>query len=85
MIFGINPASTDAHTKYVNQKDFNFPLLSDPEREAANKYHALKDNEKGIQRTVYIISKEGKIIFAERGMPFDDKLLEVIRSARSIQ
>ncbi len=78
-ILGVNPASPEAHTRYVNKKNFNFPLLSDPDRAVTGSYNALKDNMKGIKRTVYIIDKDGKIRFAERGMPADEVLLEAIR------
>ncbi|MCP4725296.1 MAG: redoxin domain-containing protein [bacterium] len=78
-IFGINPASPEAHTNYIEKKEFNFPLLSDPDRYVTNMYNALKDNGKSVQRTVYILDRSGMIRFAERGMPSDDKLLETIR------
>ncbi len=52
--FGVNPASVDSHRGYVDKMQFNFPLLSDPERTIATAYHALKDDGRGIQRTVYV-------------------------------
>ena len=39
--FGVNPASVDAHRKYVEKMKFNFPLLSDPDRGIAQAYHAV--------------------------------------------
>ena len=50
--FGVNPAGVDSHHTYVEKMDFNFPLLSDPERTIARAYAALKDDGKGIQRTM---------------------------------
>ena len=79
-IFGVNPASVEAHKKYKNSKEFNFHLLSDNMRKTVHDYEALKENGSSILRTVYIIDKEGKIRFAERGMPDDAKLLEAISS-----
>lgn len=78
MIFGVNPSSVESHEKYCVKKSFNFNLISDSDRKIAKDYNALKDNAKGILRTVYIINKNGEIIFAERGMPSDDELLDAV-------
>jgi peroxiredoxin Q/BCP len=67
--FGVNPASVDSHQGYVEKFRFNFPLLSDPERAIAEAYRALKDDGKGIQRTVYVIGRDGTVRFAQRGAP----------------
>jgi peroxiredoxin Q/BCP len=67
--FGVNPASIESHKGYVDKFQFNFPLLSDPDRAIAGAYHALKDDGRGIQRTVYVIGKDGTIRFAQRGTP----------------
>jgi len=78
-VYAINPASPEAHRKYVDQKDFNFKILSDAEREAAAQYRALKENGKSIERSVYVIDKAGKIAFARRGMPADKDILASIK------
>src|SRR6267378_4094146 len=64
--FGVNPASVDSHRGYVEKMQFNFPLLSDPERTIAAAYNALKEDGKGIQRTVYGIGRAGaKLLLAD--------------------
>lgn len=72
---GVNPASVDSHQGYVEKMKFNFPLLSDPERAIAGAYHALKEDGKGIQRTVYVIGSDGKVRFAQRGAPPVDDIV----------
>lgn len=72
---GVNPASVDSHQSYVEKMKFNFPLLSDAERAIAGAYHALKDDGKGIQRTVYVIGSDGKVRFAQRGAPPVDDIV----------
>ena len=72
---GVNPASVDSHKSYVDKMRFNFPLLSDPERSIAGAYNALKDDGKGIQRTVYVIGKDGTVHFAQRGAPPVDDIV----------
>jgi peroxiredoxin Q/BCP len=67
--FGVNPAGVESHRTYVEKFGFNFPLLSDPDRAIAGAYHALKEDGKGIQRTVYVIGRDGAVRFAQRGAP----------------
>ena len=72
---GMNPASVASHEKYAAGFEFNFPLVSDPERKAAEAYRALKPDGKGIARTVYLVGTDGKILFAQRGMPAAETIL----------
>ena len=77
-VYGVNPASPDSHRKYAEKMGFDFKLLSDPEREVARKYGALKANGKSIHRTVYVIDRAGRVAFAKRGMPSDEEILAAI-------
>ena len=72
---GVNPAGVESHQSYVEKMRFNFPLLSDPERRIAAAYHALKDDGRGIQRTVYVVGRDGRIRFAQRGAPPVDDIV----------
>jgi peroxiredoxin Q/BCP len=76
--FGVNPASTDAHAKYAQKMRFPFPLLSDPSRAIARAYRALKEDGKGIARTVYVIGREGTIRYAQRGAPPVDDIVAAV-------
>ena len=73
--FGVNPASVESHRKYVEKMNFNFPLLSDPDRRLAGAYGALKPEGQGIQRSVVLVGKDGKVLFAARGAPGADEVL----------
>jgi len=72
---GVNPAGVAAHDRYTEQFHFNFPLLSDPERSVSRAYHVLKGDGRGIQRTVYLIGTDGRVLFAQRGAPPVDTIL----------
>lgn len=78
--FGVNPASTESHLSYVEKMRFNFPLLSDPDRSVATAYHALKEDGKGIMRTVYLIGRDGTVRYAQRGAPPADLILEALEA-----
>ena len=73
--FGVNPASIESHQGYVEKMHFNFPLLSDPDRAIAQAYHAVKEDGRGIQRTVYVIGRDGTVRFAQRGAPPVDEIV----------
>jgi thioredoxin-dependent peroxiredoxin len=76
--FGVNPAAVESHTRYVEKMKFNFPLLSDPDRVIARAYHALKEDDRGIQRSVYVIARDGTIAFAQRGTPPVPEILAAV-------
>ncbi len=78
MTIGVNPASVVSHEKYSDGFKFNFPLLSDSERSIAGAYHALKPDGKGIQRTVYLIGQDGRVLFGERGAPGAEAVLKAL-------
>ena len=76
--FGVNPAGVEAHVKYVDQFRFPFPLLSDADRAIAKAYRALKDDGKGIQRTVYVLARDGTVALAQRGAPPVDEIVAAV-------
>jgi peroxiredoxin Q/BCP len=76
VVFGVNPASEKSHQKFVQKHSFQFKLLIDSKGAVAKLYSA-----KGAlmnQRTVYVIDKEGKIVFAKRGKPPVSEILSSI-------
>ncbi len=79
---GVNPASVPDHEKYVAKFRFNFRLLADTGREAARAYQALKPDGRGIVRTVYLIGRDGKVLFGKRGAPGADEVLAALPPAR---
>jgi peroxiredoxin Q/BCP len=76
---GVNPASVSDHEKYVAKFRFNFQLLADTERQAARDYRVLKPDGKGILRTVYLVGRDGKVLFGKRGAPPASEVLAVLR------
>lgn len=78
VVFGVNPASDKSHKKFAEKNSLPFPLLIDSKKEVALKYQA-----KGLvmnQRTVYVISKDGKVIFAKRGKPAVSEIIGSIKN-----
>jgi peroxiredoxin Q/BCP len=77
-VFGVNPAGVDSHWKYAEKMGFQFPLLSDADRRIARAYRALKDDERGIVRTVYVVARDGTVAFAQRGAPPVDDIAAAV-------
>lgn len=75
---GINPAGVASHARYAAKMRFAFPLLSDSDRAIAAAYGALKDDGKGIQRTVVAVRRDGTIAFAARGAPPPSEILRAL-------
>jgi len=75
-VFGVNPGSEESHTRFIQKHGFQFTLLVDEKSAVAAKYGA-----KGAimnKRTVYVVDKKGKIVFAERGKPAVADILAAI-------
>jgi peroxiredoxin len=66
--------------RYAGKMEFGFPLLSDPDREIARAYGALKPDGRGIQRTVYAIARDGRIAFGVRGAPAPADVIAAVES-----
>lgn len=75
---GVNPAGADAHWKYAEKFGFGFPLLSDSDRAIARAYRALKDDGRGIIRTVYVVRRDGTVAFGRRGAPPVDDIVAAV-------
>jgi peroxiredoxin Q/BCP len=72
-VFGINPQDAQSHRQFIEHQKYQFELLVD-----ANKAVCTAYGTKGAlmtTRTVYGIDKTGTIVFAERGMPANAKIV----------
>ncbi len=78
-VIASNPASLESHERFVEKQNYNFPILVDANKKMAEAYHALKEGG-GIERTVYIVDKNGNIGYAKRGLPPDSELEEAIKN-----
>ncbi len=72
LVFGVNPQSAESHADFRSRQKLPFPLLVDKGQKVAALYHA---GGLVLKRTVYLIGKDGKIRFAQRGTPPPDQIL----------
>ena len=84
-ILGISKDSIVSHQKFIEKQNLPFLLLSDPEGEVCEKYGVIKDKNmfgrkyKGIERSTFVIDKEGKIAKAYRKVKVADHVQEVLQ------
>jgi thioredoxin-dependent peroxiredoxin len=67
VVLGVSSDSVESHQKFKKKFDLNFPLLADTDREIIEAYDVWKEKSMygrkymGIERTTFIIGKDGKI------------------------
>ncbi len=79
--FGINADGIDAHTAFAEGQHYQFDLLVDENLDVARRYEAAAEGSATPQRTVYIVGRDGRIIFAERGAPSPGEMIAAVQSA----
>ena len=73
-ILGVSPDTEASHRKFKSKYALPFPLLADPEHEAAEAYGVWKEKKNygrtyhGVERSTFIIDAEGKVARAMRGI-----------------
>ncbi|MFT7347553.1 MAG: peroxiredoxin Q/BCP, partial [Cryomorphaceae bacterium] len=66
-VIGVSADTEKSHKKFIDKYDLPFSLISDPEKEMIQKYHAWGPKKfmgreyDGIHRITYVIDEEGKI------------------------
>ena len=78
IVFGINPLHSRIHAQFAARNRLPFPLIEDRHGEICAAY-GCRMLFATVRRTVYIVNKEGRIAFAERGTPSIERILSIVR------
>jgi len=73
VVYGINTRSAESHRRFREKHRLPFSLLVDKGQRVAKLYNT---NGPIIKRTVYLIGKDGRIKFAQRGKPTPSEVLK---------
>lgn len=73
----VNPGTVASHEKWAEKFGFDFPICHDPDKKVAAAYGALNALG-GIQRCVIVVGKQGKVTWAESGMPATETILAAL-------
>jgi len=88
-VLGVSMDAVESHRRFKEKHEIPFPLLSDPDGKVCRKYGVVKEKTmygrtyQGIERTTFIIGREGKIEHAFRGVKVEGHirhLLELLKT-----
>lgn len=89
VILGISPDDQASHKKFADKFSLPFPLLADPDHAIAESYGAWKEKLNygrkymGIERSTFVIDKEGNIAKKYPNVKVDqhaDKVLDFVKT-----
>jgi thioredoxin-dependent peroxiredoxin len=83
-VLGVSNDDLESHSKFRSKYNLNFPLLSDPDHKVSEEYGAYKEKNNygkkywGIERSSFIIDKDGKIKKIFRRVKVDGHTEEIL-------
>ena len=66
---GINFGDAESHQAFIDAYDFTFDLLVDLGSETAKAWGAMQPDGERIRRTVFLVGKNGRVLYKEHGSP----------------
>ena len=90
IVIGVSPDSVKSHKTFKEKQALNFILLSDPEHKLAEKFNVWREKSMygrkymGIERSTFIIDKNGKIEKKWRKVKVKGHVDEVIEYLNAI-
>ncbi len=82
-VVAVNQESISSHAGFCDSSNLKFSLLSDPSKEVCKAYQALMFGGLLVDRTVYILDKNAKVRYSQRGKPSITDILAVVRQIGS--
>ena len=89
-VIGVSPDSIKSHKSFKEKQSLNFILLSDPEHKLAEKFEVWREKSMygrkymGIERSTFILNKNGKIEKEWRKVKVKGHVDEVIEYLKAI-
>ena len=90
VILGVSPDSVESHKKFAGKYDLPFKLLSDEKKEVIEKYGVWKEKSMygrkymGVERSTFIINKNGKVNKIFRKVKVADHNKEVTEALKEL-
>ena len=90
VVIGVSPDSVASHDKFVKKLDLNFLLASDEDNSISLQYGVWIEKNRcgkksfGVERTTFIIDKEGMIQYIFSKVKADGHALEVIEKLKEL-
>lgn len=90
LVYGVSRDDVRSHAKFRDKHGLNFPLLADPDGQICQAYDVLKEKNMygrktiGIERTTYVIDRDGVIAAVFPKVKVDGHAEEVLAKVREI-
>jgi len=91
VILGVSTDSLSSHEKFSDKYSFPFPLLSDEDHAVCEKYGAWVEKNMygrksmGVQRSTFLIGKNGKIVRAWPKVKVKGHVAEVLDAVKELE
>ncbi len=91
LIIGVSPDSVESHKKFEKKYELPFTLLSDEKKSVLEKYEVWKEKSMygrkymGVERTTFIIDKEGKIRNIFNKVKVSDHEKQVLQALKELE
>lgn len=91
LVFGISRDSIKSHENFKAKMDFPFDLVSDPEETACAAFGVMKlknmygKQVRGVERSTFLIDKEGKIAQEWRGVKVPGHVEAVLSAVQQLK
>ena len=66
VLLGISPQDVDSHEKWIEKKQFPFPLLADTDKKVIELYGVRGGKLIPVKRSVFVIGPDGVVRFTDR-------------------
>ncbi len=90
MVFGVSRDSVASHERFKAKMNFPFDLLSDTDEKVCRIFGVMKEKNMygkkvwGIERSTFIMGRDGSIAKEWRGVKVDGHAAEVLAAAKSL-
>ena len=90
-IIGVSRESIKSHENFKFKQNFPFELLSDPDQKVCQAFDVMKLKSMygreymGVDRSTFIVSKEGKIVRVWRGVKVKGHVAEVLEAVEELE
>lgn len=90
VVLGVSPDDVASHGRFRDKYDLNFPLLADAGHQVADRYGAWREKNMygkksmGIQRSTFLIDRDGTVRKVWKKVSVDGHDEEVLRALESL-
>jgi peroxiredoxin Q/BCP len=91
VVLGVSPDKVESHVRFRDKYQLNFPLLADLDHAVAEKYGAWREKNlygkktMGIQRSTFLIDREGRVAKVWSKVQVDGHDEEVLAALRELE